>query len=84
MELSKQFVGNIQKRAPTLSSSEVMTTTILLHDKGYRYSKDFFIRYVQKHLTQMFQKQFPPTENENLHCACHILFIFLIFDINNF
>ena len=54
MELSQHVIGNIPKRPPTLSSSEVMTIMILFHDKGYRCMKHFYTQYVQKHLTKMF------------------------------
>ena len=55
-ELSKHLVGNMPKRPPVLTSSEVMTIMILFHDKGYRCIKHFYIQYVQKHLTGMFPK----------------------------
>lgn len=56
IELSKHVVGNVPKRPPTLSSSEVMTIMILFHDKGYRCMKHFYTQYVQKHLKEMFPK----------------------------
>ena len=55
-ELASHVVGNVAKRPPRLSSSEVMTIMILFHDKGYRCMKHFYTQYVQKHLTEMFPK----------------------------
>ncbi|WP_397447926.1 IS982 family transposase [Polaribacter sp. R77954] len=55
--VDKSLLGNISKRPPRMSKSEVITITVLFHLSGFRTFKYFYIYYVQKHM----QSEFPQT-----------------------
>ncbi|MBA4242262.1 MAG: transposase [Sphingobacteriaceae bacterium] len=59
--LSPNLLGNLPKRKPKMSNSEVITIMVLFHTGGYRTMKHFYLFYVQKHLT----KDFPTTVSYN-------------------
>lgn len=59
--VDKALLGNISKRPPIMSKSEVITITILFHLGGFRTFKHFYIHYVQKHM----QNEFPKTVSYN-------------------
>ena len=54
-------LGNIPKRTPRLSQSEVITMMTLFHYGSFRNMKHFYLNYVQKHL----QAEFPKTVSYN-------------------
>jgi hypothetical protein len=49
-------LGNVPKRTPTLSQSEVITMMTLFHYGSFRNMKHFYIHYVQKHLGSEFPR----------------------------
>lgn len=60
-DTSKFLLGNKPKRAPRMSTSEVITIYFLFHLSGFRCLKHFYIFYVQKHM----QNEFPKTVSYN-------------------
>jgi hypothetical protein len=60
-EISKMTIGNVPKRRPTMSSSEVITIMILFQLSAVRNFKSFYLFYVKKHL----QNEFPKTVSYN-------------------
>ncbi len=54
-------LGNVPKRSPRLSQSEVITMMTLFHYGSFRNMKHFYLNYVQKHL----QAEFPKTVSYN-------------------
>lgn len=55
------LLGNLPKKKPKMSNSEVMTITILFQLSGFRTFKHFYIYYVQKHM----KSEFPQTVSYN-------------------
>jgi hypothetical protein len=45
-----------RRRAATLALSEVMTIEVAFHQSGYRTFKDFYLRYVLRHLGWAFPR----------------------------
>jgi hypothetical protein len=54
-------LGNLPKRTPRLSQSEVITLMTLFHYGCFRNIKHFYIHYAQKHL----RSEFPQTVSYN-------------------
>lgn len=59
--LSPNLIGNVPKRKPRMSKSEVITLMTLFHSGNFRSMKHFYLYYVQKHL----QSEFPQTVSYN-------------------
>jgi len=59
--LSSRLIGNLPKRKPTMSKSEVITLMILFHFGGFRNMKSFYEHYVKIHL----KSEFPHTVSYN-------------------
>ncbi len=59
--VDKALLGNISKRPPIMSKSEVITITVLFHLSNFRTFKHFYIYYVQQHMT----REFPQTVSYN-------------------
>jgi len=59
--ISASKLGNVPKRKPLMSDSEVITLMILFHSGSFRNMKHFYQQYVQKHL----QSEFPQTVSYN-------------------
>ena len=55
--VDKSLLGNISKRPPRMSKSEVITIAVHFHLSRFRTFKHFYIYYVQKHM----QGEFPQT-----------------------
>lgn len=56
-----KLIGNVPKRKPRMSDSEVITIMILFHMGGFRDIKHFYLFYVRQHL----QNEFPDTVSYN-------------------
>ena len=54
-------IGNVPKKKPRISQSEVIAIMVLFHLGGYRNLKHFYLGYVQKHL----EGYFPDTVSYN-------------------
>ncbi len=52
--INGHLLGNIPKRKPKMSTSEVITITILFHYGQFRNLKHFYLGYVVKHLSSFF------------------------------
>jgi hypothetical protein len=52
--LLPNLIGNLPKRKPMMSNSEIITIMVLFHTKGYRNMKHFYLNYIQKHMTVEF------------------------------
>ena len=48
------LLGNLPKRKPKMSQSEVITILVIFHGMQHRNLKHFYLNYVQKHLTHLF------------------------------
>jgi len=59
--LLPNLIGNLPKRKPMMSNSEIITIMVLFHTKGYRNMKHFYLNYIQKHMTV----EFPNTVSYN-------------------
>ena len=59
--VGSRFLGNLPKRKPRMSVSEVITLMTLFHSGGFRNMKHFYLHYVQKHM----QSEFPKTVSYN-------------------
>ena len=55
-QTSSFLLGNKPKRAPTMSTSEVITISLLFQLSGFRTFKHFYLFYVQKHMRSEFPK----------------------------
>ena len=55
--VSPNLIGNVPKRKPRMSNSEVITLMTLFHLGSFRNMKHFYVHYAQKHL----QSDFPET-----------------------
>jgi len=59
--MKPSLIGNLPKKRPRMSQSEVITILVLFHLGGYRNFKHFYLGYVQKHM----HKDFPKTVSYN-------------------
>lgn len=59
--VDKALLGNLPKRPPIMSKSEVITIAVLFHLSNFRTFKHFYIYYVQQHM----KKEFPQTVSYN-------------------
>lgn len=59
--ISPNLIGNVPKRKPRMSNSEVITLMTLFHSGSFRNMKHFYLHYVRKHL----QSDFPETVSYN-------------------
>ena len=59
--IDARLIGNVPKRKPRMSDSEVITIMILFHTGGFRDIKHFYLFYVKQHL----QNEFPDTVSYN-------------------
>lgn len=59
--IDSKLIGNVPKRKPRMSDSEVITIMILFHTGGFRDIKHFYLFYVKQHL----QNEFPDTVSYN-------------------
>jgi hypothetical protein len=56
MAIEPNLLGNLAKRKPIMSNSEVITIMILFHSSGFRNIKHFYLNYVKRHLNNEFPK----------------------------
>lgn len=59
--MKPSLIGNLPKKKPRMSQSEVITILVLFHLGGYRNFKHFYLNYVKNHM----QKEFPKTVSYN-------------------
>jgi hypothetical protein len=59
--ITKHSIGNVPKKKPKMSQSEVITIMVLFHFGVFKNFKHFYLYYVQEHLTQ----EFPSTVSYN-------------------
>lgn len=55
-ELGSHLIGNVPKKKPKMSDSEVITVLVLFHLGSFRNLKHFYLHYVQQHLREEFPK----------------------------
>jgi hypothetical protein len=48
------LIGNPAKKKPKMSQSEVITILVIYHGMQHKNLKNFYLHYVQKHLTHLF------------------------------
>lgn len=60
-QIKANLIGNVPKRRPTMSNSEVITLMILFHSGCFRNMKHFYEHYVKLHL----RTEFPNTVSYN-------------------
>jgi hypothetical protein len=55
-KIDAHLIGNVPKKKPLMSESEIITIMTLFHMSGFRTIKHFYCDYVKKHMTQEFPK----------------------------
>lgn len=60
-QIKANLIGNVPKRRPTMSNSEVITLMVLFHSGCFRNMKHFYEHYVKLHL----RTEFPNTVSYN-------------------
>ncbi len=48
------LIGNVPKKKPIMSQSEVISILIIFHGMQHKNMKHFYLNYVQRHLTHLF------------------------------
>lgn len=48
------LIGNVPKKKPIMSQSEVISILIIFHGMQHKNLKHFYLNYVQRHLTHLF------------------------------
>jgi len=52
--INGHLIGNAPKKKPKMAQSEVITILIMFHGMPHKNLKNFYLNYVQKHLTDLF------------------------------
>jgi hypothetical protein len=52
--VSRHSVGNLPKRKPQMSQSEIITIMVLFHLGGFKNLKNFYLYYVKLHMASLF------------------------------
>ena len=74
--VSKHSIGNLPKRKPQMSQSEVITIMVLFHLGGFKNLKNFYLYHVKLHMAGLFPHTVSYNRFTELQQSAHFPWLF--------